>query len=214
MPGRKFFWGALLAGWGIPAISLALVTSLTGVSYRFGDTCHINHEKSLQTLWGPLLAFAGASVIMQSITLVYCIRVYIRSLLNPDETSQTSSDLPSFNGSVRTVTARAAYKRVSKVIALQWRGIVLVLIIITNVVFFSVVFVKMDNAAAAEIQDKSSSMPWLFCLALNQGNKIPCLDKTHTLVMNEATVIAVLFLLSVQSILSPFSRIPTNHSPS
>ena len=66
--GRKFFIGAQLAGWGIPAIFVALALSITGVSYRFGNTCHINHAHGLEDFWGPLLAVAGATMIIQLAT--------------------------------------------------------------------------------------------------------------------------------------------------
>jgi hypothetical protein len=44
--GKTFMWGALAAGWGIPAIGLTVAMIFSGVSFRFGDTCHINHKNS------------------------------------------------------------------------------------------------------------------------------------------------------------------------
>ena len=201
VPGRKFFLGSLLVGWGVPAISLALVLSLTGVSYRFGNTCHINHDLSVQTFWGPILGFAGAATIIQFVTLGYCIRVYIRSLLQSDETTQ-GSGLPSFHSSIRTtVTARAAYRRVRKVLALQWRGVIIVLIIIVDVIFFTIVFIRMDNTTETETKDLGKIEPWLICLVFSGGDKDLCLDKASTLVLREGTVMAVLYLLSVCTLL-------------
>ena len=197
VPGKKFAMCAYLAGWGVPAISLALLLTLTGVSYRFGSTCHVNHDNSIATFWGPMLAFAGAATILQFSTFGYCIRVYVRSLIYPEETSQNSSNLPSYQGSMRTVTARAAYRRVKKVIALQWRGIIVVLIIIVDVVFLAVVFIKMDNTTIAEAQNSDNELPWLICLIASGGNKDACISLASGIILSEATVIAVLILLSV-----------------
>lgn len=206
VPGKKVFWSSMVAGWGVPAIFVALALPLTGTSYRFGNTCHINHEKALDDYWGPLLAFAGISTILQFATFGYCIKVYIKSLFNDNSnnsTSQVSSaGLPSYNsraGSVKTVTAGQAYRRVKKVIALQWRGTIIVLIMIINVVYLAVVFVQMDNTVTAAMQDLGRAEPWLLCLVLNEGDKNVCLDqvKAAGLVTNEATVMAVLILLSV-----------------
>ncbi|MCJ1287359.1 hypothetical protein MMC26_006708 [Xylographa opegraphella] len=197
VPGKKFAICAYLAGWGVPAISLALLLTLTGVSYRFGSTCHVNHDNSMATFWGPMLAFAGAATILQFSTFGYCIRVYVRSLIYPEETSQNSSNLPSYQGSTRTVTARAAYRRVRKVIALQWRGIIVVLLIIVDVVFFAVIFIKMDNTTTAEAEDANNELPWLVCLIANAGNKNACLSLASSIVLSEATVMAVLILLSL-----------------
>jgi len=206
VPGKKFFWGSLLAGWGIPALIVAIALPVTGTSYRFGNTCHINHTKALDDYWGPLLAFAAISTVLQFATFGYCIRVYIKSLFNDsnNSTSQVSSQgLPSYTsqaGSVKTVTAGQAYRRVKKVIALQWRGTLIVLIIIVNVVFLAVVFVQMDNTVTAAMQDLGKAEPWLLCLVMNGGDKTSCLGKVKaaSLVTNEATLMAVLILLSVR----------------
>ncbi|KAI4190226.1 MAG: hypothetical protein LQ348_003690 [Seirophora lacunosa] len=168
----------------------------TGVSYRFGDTCHINHDKALQGYWGPLLAFAAVSTILQAATLGYCIRVYIRSLFKDDRRSQNSG-LPSYNGSVQTVTAKQAYRRVQKAVAVQWRIIVVVIIIIVNVVYLAVVFVSMDNTETAVMQDFGKAAPWLACLVANGGDKNACLGKVKGLTTPEATVMAALILMSV-----------------
>lgn len=197
VPGRRFFYSALFFGWGIPAAGLALALGLTGVSFRFGNVCHINHKSSLGDFWGPLLAFAAISVIIQATTLGYCIQVYIKSLLDDTATTDTSSALPSYAGSVRTVTARQAYRRIRRVITLQWRGICVVLVIIINVVFFAVVFVSMDSNLQSEKSSGTAAEPWLLCLVLSGGNKDACLDQAGKLVTNEATVVAVLVVLAV-----------------
>ena len=66
--GRKFFILAQLAGWGIPAIFVAVSLAVTGVSFRFGDTCHINHAHALSVFWAPLLTCAAAAIIIQFAT--------------------------------------------------------------------------------------------------------------------------------------------------
>ena len=205
--GKKFFWSSLIAGWGLPGLFIAITLPLTGTSYRFGDTCHINHTKALQDYWGPLLAFAAVSTILQFVTFGYCIKVYIKSLIDDgsaNSTTQASSGLPthsSRSGSVKTVTAGQAYRRVKKVIGLQWRGTAIVLIIIINVVFLSIVFVQMDNTVTAARSHLDKAEPWLLCLVFNGGDKTPCLDKVKNsgLVANEGTVMAALVLLSVSA---------------
>ncbi|KAL9045848.1 MAG: hypothetical protein Q9214_001181 [Letrouitia sp. 1 TL-2023] len=197
VPGRIFFWSSLLAGWGIPVVFGSIALARTGVSYRFGDTCHINHDKALQDYWGPLLAFATVSTILQFATLGYCIRVYIRSLLKEDTRSYNSSELPSYQGSVRTITARQAYRRVQKAIALQWRGIIVVVIIIVNVVFLAIVFISMDNTVQAVMENFAKAEPWLSCLVIHGGDKNACLEKAHGLTTPEPTLMGVLILLSL-----------------
>lgn len=178
---------------------LAISLSTTGVSYRFGDTCHINHDKALGVFWGPLLAVAAMATILQFGTLGYCIQVYLQAVMSDQTTTDNSSSLPSYSESVRTVSARQAYRRVRRVIELQWRGILVVLVIIADVVFFSIVFVSMDNTTRAAVSDVTSAEPWLLCLVMTGGDKNACLDKVTGLVFKESVVLAVLIMLSVSS---------------
>ena len=64
-PGVIFFWAAQAAGWLITVLLVATEVSMSGVSFRFGDYCHVNHDHSLATLWGPLLGLAGLSLLLQ-----------------------------------------------------------------------------------------------------------------------------------------------------
>ncbi|CZT00371.1 hypothetical protein WAI453_013316 [Rhynchosporium graminicola] len=195
--GTSFMWGALATGWGIPAIALTLALVLSGVSFRFGDTCHINHKNSLAAFWIPLLIFAAITVIIQFGTFGYCIKVYLASLRD-DSTTTNSSGVRSFNNSLRpTISPRQALRRIRKVLELQWRGIAIVIVIIADVVFFAVVFVFMDDLEASTLKNPVIAGEWLACLAETQGNKNACLNFASDLVINETTVMAVLVLLSL-----------------
>lgn len=198
VPGKKFFYSALSLGWTIPAAGLALALSLTGVSYRFGNVCHINHKDSIQDFWGPLLAFSAAALLLQFFTLGYCMKVYLRNLVDDKPTTDTSSQLPSYSSSLRTAqTARAAYRRVRKVIMLQWRGIAIVLLVIADVIFFAVVFVTMDNGSQMDAARLKKALPWLTCLVLSGGQKNKCLPEAKGLVESESVVLGVLIMLGV-----------------
>jgi cytochrome bd-type quinol oxidase subunit 2 len=198
-------WFSQALGWGIPAIGVVLAFVLSGVSFRFGQTCHINHKNSLADLWIPLLIFAGLTIIIQLGTFGYCIKVYLASLAD-NSASTEGSGMPSYTNSIRTMTPKQAYRRVRRVIALQWRGIAIVLIIIADVIFFSIVFVFQDNTIERVKNDMQIAFPWISCLALSGGDKSACLDEASPLVVNQATVGAVLFLLGVSH--SPFLSVP------
>lgn len=200
--GRNFMWFSQVAGWGIPAIGIIVALVFSGVSFRFGQTCHINHKNSLATLWIPLLVFAGFTIILQFATFGYCIKVYLASLADGGASTE-GSGLPSYAHSIRTMTPRQAYRRVKRVIQLQWRGIAIVLIIVTDVIFFSVVFVFQDNTAQQLTSDPQLASDWVLCLFLNKGDKTQCLKEAKSLVVAQATVGAVLLLLAVSASLGP-----------
>lgn len=195
--GRNFMWFSQATGWGIPAIGIILALTLSGVSFRFGTTCHINHHNSLADLWIPLLVFAGLTIIIQFATFGYCIKVYLASLADNNATTENSAGLPSYTNSIRTMTPRQAYRRVRRVIQLQWRGIAIVLIIVTDVIFFAIVFVFQDNTIQNVKHNSDVSAPWITCLALSGGDKSACLKYADDFVVNIATIGAVLILLAV-----------------
>ncbi|KAH8815050.1 G protein-like protein-coupled receptor : GPCR, secretin-like protein [Xylogone sp. PMI_703] len=198
--GKMFMWCALVAGWGIPALGLIIALVFSGVSFRFGDTCHINHENSLADFWIPLLVFSGITVIIQFATFGYCIKVYLASL-SDDATTTNSSGLPSYAPSSRaTVSPRQAYRRVRRVIQLQWRGIAIVLLILADVVFFSVIFVFMDNNQQKALSNAAISAPWILCIASTGGDRNACAHLASSIVVNEPTIMAVLILLACNGI--------------
>ncbi|KIW22884.1 uncharacterized protein PV07_11134 [Cladophialophora immunda] len=195
--GNKSFYTALVLGWVIPIVGLALTLSLTGVSFRFGNVCHINHKDALQDFWGPLLAFAALALVLQFVTIGYCVQVYVKSLLDDKQTTNSSSQPPTYQGSMKTVTARQTYRRVKRVVELQWRGASIVLVIIAEVVFFSVVFVSMDNSTKVDPALLQKSQPWLTCLVAHGGDKNKCLSLASGLVKSEGIVLAVLIVLGL-----------------
>lgn len=199
--GRKFMYGAITIGWGIPIVATVLAFIFSGVSFRFGDTCHINHKNSLADFWVPLLVFCGLTVIIQFSTFGYCIKVYLASLADDSSTTNSSGALPSYTSSVKTVSPKQAYRRVRRVVELQWRGIAIVLLIVTDVIFFAVVFVFLDNTEHVASKSATKALPWIECLIENDGDKTKCFDEASSLTVSESTVVAVLILLSVSSFL-------------
>ncbi|KAK2037042.1 hypothetical protein LZ31DRAFT_636284 [Colletotrichum somersetense] len=197
--GRNFMIFAQAAGWGIPLIGIVVALVFSGVSFRFGATCHINHKNSLADFWIPLLVFAGFTVIIQFATFGYCIKVYLASLADNSATTEGSS-LPTYTSSIQTMSPRQAYRRVQRVIQLQWRGIAIVLIIVADVIFFSLVFVFQDNTVQAVHNDQSIAEDWVLCLMGTKGDPTKCYDKAKSLVVNEATITAVLILLAMNGI--------------
>ncbi|KAK3986699.1 hypothetical protein QBC44DRAFT_372874 [Cladorrhinum sp. PSN332] len=197
--GRNFMWFSQVVGWGVPAVGVVLAFVLSGVSFRFGQTCHINHKNSLADLWIPLLVFSGLTLIIQFATFGYCIKVYLASLAD-NSASTEGSGLPSYTNSIRTMTPKQAYRRVRRVIQLQWRGIAIILIIVADVIFFSVVFVFQDTTAEAVKNDQSIAEEWTRCIIFSGADKTKCLHLASSLAVNMPTVGAVLFLLGMNGI--------------
>lgn len=109
--------------------------------------------------------------------------------------TQSSAGLPSYTNSVKTRSARAVYRRVRKVLWLQWRGITIVVFILVDVVFFSVAFIYLNAVETHVTTDLEAAMPFLGCLMTKERKE--CFALGQELFINEDTVIAVLMMLSV-----------------
>ncbi|KAF2754245.1 hypothetical protein EJ05DRAFT_489477 [Pseudovirgaria hyperparasitica] len=202
MPGRKFFYAAQALGWGLIAVIFTVTITITGVSFRFGEVCHVNSIHSMADFWGPLLGIAGLSMLTQTATFIYCINVYLRNMWSDDDddkagTQSSASGLPSYTTSVRTRSARAVYRRVSKVVLLQWRGILIVVFVLVDVIFFATVFVFIDTAERTLLSDLEALIPWVSCLTQNPDNRERCFALGQSLFIDLPTVIALLLLLSL-----------------
>lgn len=114
--------------------------------------------------------------------------------------TQSSAGLPSYTTSVRTRSARAVYRRVRKVLWLQWRGITIVVFILVDVIFFSVVFIYLNSVETHAIDDFQKAVPYLFCLIQNPTDPKDCYALGQALFVNQSTVIAVLIMLSLAGI--------------
>lgn len=198
-PGRVFFWVAQALGWAVSAILLSTEMSLSGVSFRFGDYCHVNHENSLETLWGPLLGFAGVSLLLQLTTFAYCLNVYLKHSMKHLADNTGSSRGKTSTLSSRSANARTVFRRVQKVLTLQWRGLAIAVVVVADVIFFSVVFVVLDSQTQRALREPQDFLPWLFCIAL-QGDKDQCIGLASKFSVNAGILIATLILLSVTGI--------------
>ena len=197
IPGKKFFYSTLIVGWTVPFAMIAISLPLTGVSYRFGSICHINHERGLEDFWGPLMAIAAASLVLHFGTLAYCIHIYVKSVMDDAPGTEAASSHTPYSGSGGTLTARQTYRRVKSVIKLQWRGIATVLTILGNVIFFAIVFLRLDASALKTPENKARQLPWILCLMDSSGDRFKCADQAASFGPSKAVTIAVLIMLSL-----------------
>jgi hypothetical protein len=122
-------------------------------------------------------------------------------MFSDDKTeTQSSAGLPSYTNSMRTRSARAVYRRVRKVLWLQWRGITIVVFILVDVIFFSVVFIWLNSLTSHAVERIDELLPFLLCLMDNPTDPSPCFHLGQDLSVNESTVIAILMMLSIAGI--------------
>lgn len=215
-------WIAHIIGWGLPALFLAISLPITGVSYQLGSTCLPNPQGAIATWFGWLIAFGCLAAILQFATTGFCLAVYARSFFvhgdSAPSTAQTSASEASATplaprstrstGGAVVFGKRLAWRRVRKVMYLQWRSIVLSVMVAVVIVYFGVVYVALTH------RQKQDAMPqhtrrveaWSTCLVLSSGDKNQCLYLAKALGIEESTVVASMFMASVGANLQLLSQ--------
>ncbi|KAK5108347.1 hypothetical protein LTR62_008376 [Meristemomyces frigidus] len=204
-----FFWTAQALGWGLPAIFLAVSLPTTGVSYSIGTICFPNEANAFATWFGWLLAFGCLAALLQFITTGFSLGVYLRHVWRMENSSGGNSGTeegmigglkPDEDQRPRQALVflgrRLAWRRVRKVLLLQWRSILMSLLVTTEIVYFGVVFVAETRAARADSDPARLGKveAWAACLVLSKGDKNSCLPLTRDLSLGEDVVIATFYM--------------------
>ena len=131
----------------------------------------------------------------------YCIKVYLQNMLSDDATETNSTGLPSFTASIRAHSAKAVYRRVRRVVWLQWRSMTISIFLLVDVVFLSIIWIELDGDISEAMKgDLTRFMPYLVCLFENHGEKSKCFALGQKTLVNESTAIAILMLLSLSGV--------------
>lgn len=135
----------------------------------------------------------------------YCLKIYLLHLwCDSSPPTENSASLPSYTTSLRTQSAKAVYRRVIKVVMLQWRGMVIVCFLVCCVVAFAVVFIKLDQTQTDITNGKSGekTLEWIMCIIESEGDRGKCYPLANDFTVKESTVVAILILLSVSDRIS------------
>jgi hypothetical protein len=211
-----FKWLSIVLGTGLPALFLAVVMPISGVSYRLYNVCIPNGNKSFQAWFVWLLAFAGASAILLTFTILFCLwkfalsaiaramsvgrSTYVNAASRDSADSEGTADAKKESKRTARRMQRVEWARIKRVLHLQWRTILLAFIILNETIFFGLVFVQQNGAFEASSHGiTTTDFAWGECLITTGGNKDACLKLSGGLGLSGPRVVATLLLLSVCS---------------
>ncbi|KAJ9664940.1 hypothetical protein H2201_004992 [Coniosporium apollinis] len=189
-PGLMFALFSMISGITIPAVFLASVLASSGVSYRTGQVCFANHDKSFAAYWAWLITFAGLSLVLQLITAVYCVYIFVRSQRREkarmrggisSQTHRTAQEGGSQlrSGFERVRHSSVEWRKIRRLFLLQWRGIAISILVVIQTVYFATTFINQDSKldiGRTSAQDMLNFQAWGTCLVFAGGNKNPCLN--------------------------------------
>jgi amino acid transporter len=192
-------WGSISFGTVAPLVCLVAVLSVTGFSYRIGQTCLPNHEYNISTFSIWLVIFAILAFLLQTFTTGYCFYVYVRSLWR----MRRESAADSFErGQVRRELE--SWGSVRNLFSLQWRDILVsVFVIISSISFFNV-FWTQDGKQGNVFNDPNNIQAvntWIICHMLSMGDKKECRKYVQDFTVDQAAVLVSLLLASASAFL-------------
>ena len=148
--------------------------------------------------------------MIQFVTTGFCLVVYARSLLrhhsSAGSTGSASSSTPvagtkkvEESSPSNSLGKKLAWRRVHKVMQLQWRSILLSIMVITQSIYFGTVYVAQQRAAEEDAKPEHTKEieAWSLCLITSGGEKEKCLGMAKALGIPETTVVGSLFMASV-----------------
>ncbi|KJF60706.1 uncharacterized protein CIMG_13155 [Coccidioides immitis RS] len=104
--------------------------------------------------WIPLIAVSSATLIIELVTVVYCLYMILKPLYQDwkQGTVNHARSGSSFDTS-RRLTARAASRRVQRILQLQLRAIAVVSLILLHVALLSAIFIQVAYLYDASAMD-------------------------------------------------------------
>ncbi|KAI9933746.1 hypothetical protein ASPWEDRAFT_105538 [Aspergillus wentii DTO 134E9] len=176
-----------------------LLVGVSGISYQVGKTCYISIPHSKATFWGPMMAVAALSIILQTMIIAFCVYTVVRPVYDSWIASRYSSDEESII-SYTAFSARQASRRVLRILRMQWRAIAIVVLVLIHVVFMAIAFQTLhlpEHYSLAEVR------PWFQCLINSNGDKNECLSYAKHLGPSRVMCIVALSIVSSCGIWGP-----------
>lgn len=199
-----------IIGWGLPALFLSISLPITGVSFQVGPLCLPKKHLTFITWFGWYLAFSSLAALIQISTTIFCIAVYLASLRDTQArqsltTSSSAGEVDPRSAPSPTIVSgmyasRPAWKQVKKVLVLQWRSILLSLLVVVEAIYFGVIYVMLSNTAQQQLSEAGGSpaiLAWGSCLVTNNGDKNACLGLAADLGLKQGSAVASFVMLAV-----------------
>lgn len=196
MLGRTFRLTALLTIFVGSAALVATTLAVSGVQYTWGRICYLIPHYDRASFWGPLLAFAILSLILQAITMLYCLAVVIRPFL--DYHRRRWYGYGPSDDAAREINMQRTASRARKILQMQWRAIVITVLILVYVVYLASVLMRMRHL---DEYPRGARRKWFECLARTNGDKEKCLPLASDLGPTEPELLAILYMLILSGLL-------------
>lgn len=195
IPGNRFFWSSQAAAWGIPIIFANLTLFLSGVSYRFGNVCYLNHQNAM-VFWSPMIAVGGAAFLIQMVTFFYCARIFLTGARHSNPVTTGSSSFED----IRSMYIPNVYRRIRAVCLLQWRSMALVTVVLLELSLFSILIFFLDRVQQFLREVPAQVGPWVLCMINHPTDKYQCMHLMDGIIVKESVPDAAIILFSLVGI--------------
>jgi hypothetical protein len=100
-----------IIGWLIPAILIAVVFGAAQITYTISNHCSVRADWVVNLIVIPIIVEIGCAFVVQFATFIYCVNVYLRSLVEPPPPSNDSLGNRTATSAFSTGTGRYPYRK-------------------------------------------------------------------------------------------------------
>lgn len=138
---------------------------------------------------------------------MFCLWLYLKDVLRKgggkaNSTMDTTCTSAAENTTLSGQDKKLAWRRVKKVLSLQWRSIVLTTLVIIESVYFGVVFIHNTSIAdrlSGSQDQRQEILSWAYYLIANGGRKEGCTPLANLLDLSEDSIVASFTMTAVRS---------------
>ncbi|KAF2086588.1 hypothetical protein K490DRAFT_43802, partial [Saccharata proteae CBS 121410] len=208
VPGRVYSVLSTVLGVVIPIALMVALLLVTGVSYALGQSCTPNHPHSVETFWAWFVALAGSSFLIQMGTSAYCVWIY-RGGASYGAHSTPGTTMNSVTGSAnqKVQSEQKMWRRARRMLLMQWRTILLTVLVTVEGLYFMIVFWTHDlayNGVQDRLADNVDAQKWAACLVLTAGNSSQCLHYTESWLGSSNSLLSCFILAALIGIQTMF----------
>nr|CAG8508294.1 8148_t:CDS:2 [Entrophospora candida] len=169
-----------LLGWGIPAFFTVIALATSSVNYEFATLCFIKEENASRAFFYPLAVIVIPIFFIHMATFFHIARMSQRPTISrsEDNSNNDNSGGNDTNSNKKNsihlkrsniVLTRADRRDVLQAVKIQWRALLLSIILVLTVIFYWIFYFIELNRIASGPDNSDFKDKWIQCIQSGNG---------------------------------------------
>ncbi|ORZ00934.1 hypothetical protein BCR43DRAFT_453162 [Syncephalastrum racemosum] len=159
-----------IIGWGVPSAMMGVALGLHAVKFEFANLCLVSIDYIFDIFFYPLAAFVCPAFLIHILTFFYIGKIAIREGVQ----SEMSQSLSRTSATDEATTRARRHKHVINAFKIQWRALLLSLILVVAVLFYWLFYFTQVRKMSSLVYDESKILDWIGCMLGANGVQNDC----------------------------------------